>query len=211
MSDPGKKGGCGCIGKGCIVMAILAAVFAGLLVWGVNRVATKLRALASGSAVETPAENGTRDEYEALVKKLDAFKDAAPGSGKTLELNAHDLNLLIAFSPELEMVRGKIHAAVDKGEIGVAGSMPLGVMSSPGRLYLNGGIYFTLSMEDKVLRVSVRTIKLTDHDLSSGDEKEFSVFWTACLTNNMLPVFGPVLLKAKTLKVNEGVIELTSG
>lgn len=210
MSDPGKKSGCGCIGKGCLAMVILAVLFTGLGVRVYTKFAEKIHTHASGSPAELPVEKATQDEYEAILKRLDAFKNAAPGSQKSLELTARDLNILIAFSPEWEAVRGRMHVSIDKDQIGLTGSLPLDFMPLLENQYLNGAINFTLSMKDKALHLSVQGIQLKGNALSGDELKKLSDFSGAYLTNNMLPVLGPVLARTNTLEVKEGVITLTS-
>jgi hypothetical protein len=215
MNNPNKKKGCGCIGKGCFLMIIIGVLFIGLGVWGYRKLATILRThYVSDKATQVPGEQVTRDEYDALVKRLDAFKNAAPDSEETLELTAHDLNVLIAFSPEWESVRGKIHAIIDKDQMELAGSLPLSYLWKLRDQYLDGWIYFTPSMEDKVFHLDIQRIKLTKSgELSKDQVTTFSNYAVAYLTNSLLgdPVLGPVLIKAKTLTVKDGIILLTSG
>ncbi len=210
MNNPEKKKGCGCIAKGCVVMVILAGILIGVLVWGGKKLVAWTRAHASSSPVAVSVENGTRDEYEALIKRLDDFKSAAPGAGKTLELNAHDLNLLIKFSPEWNYVRGKIQASIENDKIGLTGSLPLDFVPSLAGMYWNGEMHFTLSLDDKTFHFSVLDAQVEGGELSSEGLKTFSTIWTVYLTSYQLPVIGPVLANAKTLAVKDGVIALTS-
>jgi hypothetical protein len=214
MNNPKKKG-CGCVGKGCFVMILIGALFICLAVWGYRKLAAKARVYYTASSrAEVPEENVTEQEYKALVKRLDAFKNAAPGSTETLELTARDLNILIAFSPEWEDVRGKIHASIDKDQMSLAGSLPLSLVPKLHDQYLNGWIYFTPSMEDKVFHLDIQRIKLAKYgELSKEELLAVTNLSLAYLTNELLgdPVLGPVLIKAKTLKVKDGVIVLTPG
>lgn len=203
--NPPKKKGCGCIAKGCVVMLILAVVFVGVLVWGGKRVISSLRSYASTTPVSVPAEAGTQDEYQALIKRLNDFK----GGGKKLELTAHDINLLIAFSPEWSNLRGRIRADIDNDVIGLNGSLPLDGIGISGE-YLNGQTHFTLSLDNKMVRASVKDLRVKDTDIQGDDLKKISSYWSAYLSSNLLPVLGPVFATAKTLKVSDGVIALGS-
>ena len=214
MSDSNKKSGCGCLGKGCFVMVIIGVLFIGLTVWGYRKLATKAHRYTESKPAAVPEEKATEDEYKILVKRMDAFKNAAHGSTETLELTAHDLNTLIAFSPDWEDVRGKIHASIDNDQMKLTGSLPLSALPKLRDQYLNGLVYFTPSMDDKVFHLDIQRIKLAKTgELSKVDVLAISNFSLAYLTNELLgdPVLGSVLIKAKTLKIKDGVIILTPG
>ena len=209
MSEPGKKSGCGCIAKGCVVMVLLGVFFIGVLAWGGKKIVAMFRDHASSTPVEAEVGHATQAEYDALVKKLDDYQKAASASGRTLDLNAHDLNTLIAFSPDWAYMRGKVHASIDGDQIGLAGSLPLDFLGLRD-LYWNGDIHFTVTLDDKGFHSTVQGIHLKGGDLTGEETKTVTMFWTAYMTNNLLPVVGPVLMKTKSLKVKDGVISLTS-
>ena len=209
-TEPGKKKGCGCIAKGCIIVLIVAAILAGMGVWFFKKGVEWARTQTSSGPVEVPVENATQDEYEALIKRLNAFKDAAPGSAQTLQLTAHDLNVLIAKSPEWKDVQSKIHVTIDNDQIGVMGSVPLTGLPLFGDQYLNGKIDFTLSMADGILHFKPQGIKLKDHEFSKEEMNKLGNDYPFKVESIKEPVLGPVLSSAKTLNVKDGVIVLAN-
>ena len=205
QQPPQKKKGCGCIAKGCVVMLIIGVALIGVLVWETQRLISEFHSHSSTASAAVQADAGTQDEYDALVKRLDDFKSG----GKKLELTGHDINLLIAFSPEWSGVRGRIRASIDKDVIALNGSLPLDFVRLSGE-YLNGEARFTLSRDDKGIHSSILGIRVKDAELPDADVNNFSGYWSAYMHSGLLPVLGPVFMKAKTLKVSDGVIVLTS-
>ena len=174
IASPPKKKGCGCVAKGCLILVILLLIIVGLLGCDWQKAVNWARTETSSTPVELPAENATQAEYDALVKKLDDYKSAEPGSGKTLQITAHDLNVLVALSPEWQTVRGKIHFTIDDDQIGLACSVPLNRVPMFKDQYFNGTAYFKLSIDDKVEHLDIQKIKLKAGDLSNDDLKKAS-------------------------------------
>ena len=179
--------------------------------FGYHRITEKARKYTAQSAKPVPVEKATQEEYDALVKRMDAFKNAAPGSNEELTLSAHDLNTLIAFAPDWRILRGKIQIAIDNGNTELIGSIPLAFIPELRDRYLEGSLYFIPSMDNKVLHISLQNIKLNGHELSKDYLKAAAGSLESQMANRLLgdPVIGPVLIKAETLKVGDGALVLT--
>jgi hypothetical protein len=213
MSNPEKKGGCGgCLGKGCLVLIVVAAIFVGIVFFSYQRFIQKARKYTAQTATVIPVEKTNQEEYSALIKRMDAFKKAAPGSDAELFLTAHDLNTLIALDPGWSIASGKIHVLIDGGKVGLVSSIPLSAVPQLRERYLNGSLYFTPSIDNKVLHVNVQDIKINNHDLSKEYVKDIATGVQANLSNRLLgdSVIGPVLIKAETLKVENDALVLKS-
>jgi len=214
MSDSQKKNGCGCcMGRGCGFLIIVAGIFAVLIGWCYHLGAGRLRHghYTSSSSGAVPIENANADDYSAVLKRMEAFKHAAPGSNATLTLTSHDLNVLIAFSPQWAGVRGKINTRIEGSDVSLIGSIPLASIPELRDQYANGTLRFTSSIENKVLHVTIQDIKLKTHELSKAYMQLAIALLEPQLTNRLLgdPVIGAVLIKAETMKVENGALVLT--
>lgn len=213
MSNQEKKGGCGsCLGKGCLVLIVIAGILIGVGFFSYHRFTERVHKYTAQSAMPIPVERATQEEYNALTTKMDVFKNASPGSNAKLALTAHDLNTLIALDPGWSVARGKIQVSIDSGNIALLGSIPLAFFPGLRDRFLNGSLSFTPSMENKVLHLNLQGIKLNSRELSKAYVKAFANGLEANLANRLLgdPVIGPVLVKAETLKIENDSVVLTS-
>jgi hypothetical protein len=211
-NNPESKKGCGCcLAKGCLVLAVVAAIIIGVAVFGYRSAADKFRQFTANSAAAIPVETVSQEEYDMLAKRLDAFKKSAPRSGVELTLSAHDLNVLVAMNPDWSLVRGKVHVRIEEGAVKLNGSIPLSMLPKLRDQYLNGTLTFTPTMDDKVFHVVITGIKLKDYDFPKESMKEASASMEPQLTNRLLgdPVIGSVLIKAGQLKAEGDAFVLT--
>jgi len=216
MSNPEKRKSCGCVATGCIVLIVIAALLAGLSIWSFKKMSAHAREYTSTGPSPVPGENVAEGEYDALIKRINAFTNAPSGSAQTLELSAHDFNVLVAACPQWEAVRGSIHVTIDGDVVGVTGSIPLTFITQLQDRYLNGEIHFIPSKEDKPLRIDLRDITLQSMkamrkiNLTKDEANLISTYCALILSNPAVPVLGPVLMRAKTLTTKDGVITVTS-
>ncbi|HWB60122.1 MAG TPA: hypothetical protein VG733_11565 [Chthoniobacteraceae bacterium] len=182
-------------------MAFVGAFLFGVLIWGYLKISTKIVAHASDKPAEIPAETGTRADYETLLKRVDDFRDA---STKTLTLTAGDINLLLAYSPDWKLPQGRLHAGIENDQIIMTGVLPAGDQ------YLNGEARFTVSKENNVLHTAFVSVKLKDADINPVNARKIATICAAFLANENMPVLGPVVARAKTLGVKDGVITFTA-
>jgi len=213
MSDPQqKKEGIGCCGLGCIILILGAVVLVAGLGFGYYELTQKIHDYTAGSAKTIAVESTGPQEYEALVKKMDDFKGLPPGSDATLTITAHDLNVLIARSPQWSLVAGKIHVTIGNGQVGLIGSIPLSAIPRLRDQYWNGALYFTPSIEGKVFHATIQGISSDAHELPKEYRQAVIAGLEPQLNNRLLgdPVIGAVLIKAETLKVEGDALILTS-
>src|SRR5471032_1664829 len=88
---PPKKGGLGCLGCGCLVLALLVILFLGLVAGGTYLVYTKAVGLTSTTPATIPSFNGSDDLYHAAQQKLTDFDhDLKNHQAATIELSADE-------------------------------------------------------------------------------------------------------------------------
>lgn len=198
-----KKSGCGCcLGTGCLVLVIIAALVIGGGIWGYGRFVEYARPYTASSGEQIPI-TGTSQQYDAVVKRMDAFKNAAPGSNATLSLSANDLNVLIACSPQWSGARGKITVSIADGNVNLAGSLPLTILPRLRDRYLNGTLVLTPSIENKVFHVNIQDIILKPRALPKETIQRVAAESDSNLVNRLLgdPVIGPILTNSESMKV----------
>lgn len=109
--------------------------------------------------VEMPAA-----EYEALQKRVEAFKESLDKQKgvSALVLNGEEINALIANQPETIGLKDKFHIAIEGDKIKGQVSIPLGETGLPftsGR-YVNGSAAFKASLQNGVLIVTAESIEV---------------------------------------------------
>lgn len=204
-----EKKGCGCLAKGCAVMVVLFLGFLFFCGWTYHRAVAWMQPHTETKSMAVEADPSTKEEYDALVKKMQAYQSAV--AGKTIELTAHDLNVLLAFSPDWKPVREKLHVATDKDEISVTGSIPLTALLGLSDRHANGTLRFKLWMEDTVLHLDITNIQMKGSDLTPAEVTSFSNLAAGYLANTLLgdPVLKQLFVETNTLKTKDGVLVFT--
>jgi hypothetical protein len=99
---PPKKRGMGCLGCGCLLLALLAGLFVvviGLLAYGTYSTAM---AMSSTTPVTLPTFAGTEDLYARARQKLADFDhDVVNHQAATVSFSADELNSMIAHNPDM--------------------------------------------------------------------------------------------------------------
>ena len=213
MSDPAqKKKDPGCCGTGCVVLIVCAVTLIAGLGFGYYELTERAHEYTAGSRAAIPVENSSQQEYEALVKKMDAFKRLPPGSDAMLSITAHDLNVLIAHSPQWNLLPGKIRVTIANGQVGLIGSIPLSSIPRLRDQYWNGALYFVPSIEGKVFHATIQNVISDTHELPKEYRQAIIAGIEPNLNNRLLgdSVIGAVFIKAETLKVEGDALVLTS-
>jgi len=163
-----KKWGLGCLGCGCLVLALLALLFFGA-VGGIFYLGyTEIIALTSTTPAAVPSFNGDDDVFNAAKQKADAFgHDLDNHQAATLQLDADEINALIAHNPNLtgKKIRAFVTLTNDEGRI--QGSFPTETISDDlikGR-YANFDTTFSVGFDSEN-----KNIMLTFHTLQFGNE-----------------------------------------
>ena len=165
---PSKKRGLGCLGCGCLILALLVILFV-CLVGGIGYwVYTSAVALTSTTSPAIPTFNGSDDLYLSAKQKLADFDhDVENHQAATIRLSADEINTLLAHSPD--MIKYNIHAFVtlSNNEARVQAGLPTDVLSHG----IIKGRYFTLDASFEVLfDPQTKSVNLSFHTIRVGDE-----------------------------------------
>ena len=165
---PPKKRGLGCLGCGCLVLALLVILFLALVA-GIGYLGyTKVVSLTSTTPAAVPSSEGSNDLYLATKQKLADFDhDVQNHQAATIQLSADEINILIARDPEV--IKNNIHAFVtltdDRARL--QGSIPTNSFAQ-GFLkdrYFNFDTTFGLSFNS-----DTRSLDLALHHVQIGDQ-----------------------------------------
>ena len=154
VEAPPRKEGLGCFARGCLTLLIFAIVlaiacFAGMY-WGLHRHSAlfygtywmaKTRSLAEAPAA-VPEFSGSNQQIQLVQERWQDFEQKTrAGQSAEIELSADDINALIATN---EDVRGKIFVSIDRDQLRLQASVPIGgIFGRPG-YYFNGDVIIGL-------------------------------------------------------------------
>jgi len=212
MGDQSKRKSRGCFGACCIILLVLAVIVVAVLGIGYYIITKDIHHYTADKGEKIAVEDPGKQEYAAIVKKMDDFKRLPPGSNATLTITAHDLNVLIARSQEWHLLPGKLRVTIANGQVGLIGSIPLSSLPRLRDQYWNGALYFVPTIESKVFHATIQNVTSHVRDLP----KEYLPIVIASLEpniNNRLlgdPVIGAVLIRSETLKIEGDTLLLTS-
>jgi hypothetical protein len=165
---PPKKRGLGCLGCGCLVLALLAILFVGLVGGIIYLAYAEVISVTSTTPPAIPSFNGSDDLYQTTMQKLAGFDhDVKNHQTATIQLNADEINVLLAHSPDV--IKNHIHAFVtlanNEGRVQVSfptDGVTYGII--PGR-YFSADTSFEVYFDP-----STESVNLTFHTLQLGDK-----------------------------------------
>jgi len=154
VEAPPPRKGLGCFGRGCLIVLVFAVVlaiagFAGMY-WGLHRHSAlfygsywlaKTRSIAE-APMRVPEFSGSEQQIQRARESWQDFEQKTrAGQAAEIELNADDINALIATSDDL---RGKIFASIEGNRLRLQASLPIGgILGRPG-YYFNGDVIIEL-------------------------------------------------------------------
>jgi hypothetical protein len=153
VEAPPKKG-LGCFGRGCLIVSVFVIVLVvacfGGMYWGLHRHSAlfygnywlaKTRSIAN-APTPVPEFTGSDQQIQHVRERWQEFEQKTrAGQAAEIELNADDINALIATSEEL---RGKVFASIDGNQIRLQTSLPIGeFLGRPGH-YFTGDVIIEL-------------------------------------------------------------------
>ena len=137
-------------------MAVLAVV-------AIRFFKNQVNAYTDSQPMKLPRVEMTDAEYQQLDQRVKAFGDAME-KGKPAEpliLAERDINALIVKAANLKELADKVYVAVNGNEVKGQVSIPLSRLGWLGKgRYLNGEATFNVSLENGVLMVTAREIKV---------------------------------------------------
>ena len=165
---PKKKRGLGCLGCGCVVLALMVVLFVvmmGSLAYAAYKMALEL---SSPTPPAITAFDGGDDLYQKARQKLGDFDhDVQNHQAATIRLSADEINTLIARDPN--MIKNHIHAYMTMTE--AEGRMQA---SFPTELPTHGWVAGRFCSFDISFAVhfngSTKSIEVTPHALQLADK-----------------------------------------
>ena len=154
VEAPPERKSLGCFGRGCLILlafviVLAIACFAGMY-WGLHRHSAlfygsywlaKTRSIAE-APTPVPEFNASDQQIQLVQERWQGFEQKTrAGQSAEIELSADDINALIATS---EGVRGKLFVSIDRDQLRLQASVPIGgIFGRPG-YYCNGDIIIEL-------------------------------------------------------------------
>lgn len=185
--EPPPKRGSGCLGKGCLILIVLAILLVvigvGGTFWSVRQVylSDKPAPIPQASAAsETPTVTLGETSAPAPVEqsaevreRLDTLKKAARAHEQTdMELTAADINALIAANRKS---RGTASVGIDGGVAQAQFSIPLERLDVPfrnafglGDRYLNGTVTIVAPPGTNASTVQLSEVKINGHSVPAN-------------------------------------------
>lgn len=167
MSAPVRKRR-GCLFYGCLTCVVLFLI-AGLAVFFTVRfVRNQINAYTDTQPVTLPKVEMPDAEWQELSQRVKSF-GAAMEQGKPTEplvLTERELNALIAKAANMKELADKVYVVVKGNEVTGQVSIPLSGLGWVGKdRFLNGEATFNVSLENGVLIVTAREIKVKGNPL----------------------------------------------
>jgi hypothetical protein len=165
---PPKKRGMGCLGCGCLILALLVLLFFGLAGGALYMGYTKIVGLTSTTPATVPSFDGGDDVYNSAQEKIRGFgHDVENHQAATIQLSADELNTLIARNPAFIQQKVQLFVTLTNDQAQVQGSIPTNVLIQgilKGRC-LNFDTTFSLGFNP-----DTKSLDLTLHHLQIGDQ-----------------------------------------
>ena len=162
-TTPPPRKGRGCLFYGCLTCVVLLLIMTVLAVVAIRFVKNQVTAYTDSQPMKLPSVEMTDAEFQQLDQRVKAFGDAME-KGKPAEpliLAERDINALIVKAANLKELADKVYVAVNGNEVKGQVSIPLSRLGWLGKgRYLNGEATFNVSLENGVLIVTAREIKV---------------------------------------------------
>lgn len=154
VEAPPRTTGLGCLARGCLVLLIFGIVLAiagsAGLYWGLHRNSAlfygsywlaKTRSLAE-APTPVPDFNASEQQIQLVQERWQDFEQKTrAGQAAEIELSADDINALIATSKD---ARGKVFVSVDRNQLRLQASVPIGQFLGRSGYYFNGDVIIEL-------------------------------------------------------------------
>jgi len=154
VEAPPQRKGLGCFGRGCLILLVFLIVlaiacFAGMY-WGLHRNSALFYGsywmAKTGSLAKAPTPvsefNPSNQQIQLVQEHWQDFEQKTrAGQSAEIELSADDINALIATS---EGVHGKVFVSIDRDQLRLQLSVPIGEFFGREGYYFNGDVVIEL-------------------------------------------------------------------
>jgi len=148
---------------GCLTCLVLLLIMAVLAVVVVRFIKNQVNTYTDTQPMKLPRVEMTDADYQQLERRVKAFGDAMEKGTpiESLILTERDLNALIARAANMKELADKVYVSVNGTEVRGQVSIPLSRLGWLGKgRYLNGEATFNVSLENGVLIVTAREVKV---------------------------------------------------
>jgi hypothetical protein len=148
---------------GCLTCVVLLLIMAVLAVVAVRFIKNQVNTYTDTQPMKLPRVEMTDADYQQLERRVKSFGDAMEKGTpvEPLMLTERDLNALIARAANMKELADKVYVSVNGTEVKGQVSIPLSRLGWLGKgRYLNGEATFNVSLENGVLIVTAREIKV---------------------------------------------------
>jgi hypothetical protein len=207
---PPKKKKMGCLGCGCLILALLVILVVGLIAGGGYFLYRDLVTLTSPAPATIPSFNGSDDIYNAARQKLKAFvHDVDNHQAAKIELNGDEINTLMARDPYFNAHQIHLFVTLTSDQAQLQGSVFTDNLDwAPKGRYLNFRTTFSLAFNADAKNLGLILHDLQIHNQTTPDnllpfwQTELTVFLN--LTLQKQPEAVKVLDQAKTIEIKDG-------
>lgn len=153
----------GCLFYGCLTCTVLLLLALVLLFAVVHVVKKQIYAWTDAAPVQLPKVEMADAQFQSLQQRVTTFHDAMQ-QGKPagpLVLTDQEINALIARSPNMKQVAGKVYVSLTNNQVHGQVSIPVPniLWLTKGR-YLNGEAAFNVSLDNGVLVVTAQQVQV---------------------------------------------------
>ncbi len=226
-APPKKKSGCGCLGIGCAILALLVLLSVGLIV-AVGYVGyTKVDTLTTTTPADIPSSNATEDVFQAARQKLADFDhDVKNHQAATIQFSGDEINALLSHNPDMN--QNSIHAFVSLN--GTEGRLQASFPTGPFTRGIVTNRYFNFDTSFQVhFDLATKTVDLTFDSIKFGDNPVLGtealndpsskslVLWYTAIFNQALnsgfrknPDGAALLDEAKSIEIKDGQLVIST-
>lgn len=159
--NPPKKRGC--LFYGCLTIVVLLLITGLCAFLAVRYLRSQFNAYTDTTPATLPKVEMSDADFQALQARAKTFNDSVDQGKPTaaLELNEREVNALIFKSAKTKEFADRVYLALDGSNVTGQISFPLAGLGWLGKgRYLNGEATFNVSLENGVLIVTAREVRV---------------------------------------------------
>jgi len=157
----------GCLIGGCLTVVLVMLIGIGVVGYmGYTFYISQVNKYTSSEAVDIPKIEKSKEESDAVKKRLEDFKSSLERNESTepFVLTSDEINALISTENDL---KGKLYITIADGEISAQASIPTDVIPGGKGRFFNGKVSLKASLENGVLIVTLDEAEVNGESLPS--------------------------------------------
>jgi hypothetical protein len=163
-TPPPARKGRGCFFYGCLTCLVLLVIVCVMAFFAVRFVRNRINDYTQSAPMKLPRVEMPDAEFKQLEGRVKSFGEALDQGKPTepLMLTERDVNALIVNAPNTKELADKVYVSLTGDQVKGQVSIPLTGLGWLGRgRYLNGDATFNVSLENGVLIVTAREIRVS--------------------------------------------------